>query len=145
MLASHGKSWIGRAILLGCAYLLISLAFSALDKSSAANPVRFWRIATWAVCLGLYFGQIGYECLRLGNPPRATALHAAAGVCIGSFGLAAAAIVHSLVASHGSLRPLIVALLIWPVITGIPAFFVALGASGSLARIRRRPQCGGWV
>ena len=143
MLESVRKSWIGRAILLGCAYLLISLVFSVLDKSSASHPIRFWRIATWVVCLALYLGQIWYESFRLASSPHSTALHAAVGVCVGSFGLAAAATVHSLLSSHGNLRSLLVALLVWPVITGIPAYLVALGASWLLTRIPRRAQLGG--
>ena len=54
------------------------------------------------------------------------------------FGLAVAAVVHSLWAASGNLHLLFVALVAWPVITALPAFLVALAASAVLARLSRR-------
>jgi hypothetical protein len=59
---------------------------------------------------------------------------------LGALGLAVGAIVHSLSVTTTSQhqRLLLVALVVWPVITGVPAFLFGLGASGLLARVSRR-------
>lgn len=83
----------------------------------------------------VYAAHIGYEHFRIRSSPRSTALHVALGAAVGAFGLAAAAIVHSLVTGTGNLRLLRIALLIWPLITGVPAFVVALVLTAVLARV----------
>ena len=86
----------------------------------------------------VYAAHIGYEHFRIRSSPLSTALHVALGAAVGAFGLAAAAIVHSLVTGTGNLRLLRLALLIWPLITGVPAFVVALVLTAVLARV---PRC----
>ena len=92
----------------------------------------------------VYAAHIGYEHFRIRSSPRSTALHVAFGTAVGAFGLAAAAIVHSLVTGTGNLRLLRIALLVWPLITGVPAFVVALVLTAVLARVpRSRPAIPG--
>ena len=85
----------------------------------------------------VYAAHIGYEHFRIRSSARSTALHVAFGAAVGAFGLAAAAIVHSLVTGTGNLRLLRIALLIWPLITGVPAFVVTLVVTVVLARVLR--------
>ena len=85
----------------------------------------------------VYAAHIGYEHFRIRSSPRSTALHVALGAAVGAFWLAAAAIVHSLLTGTGNLRLLRIALLIWPLITGVPAFVVALVLTEVLARVPR--------
>lgn len=85
----------------------------------------------------VYAVHIGYEHFRIRSSPRSTALHVAFGAAVGAFGLAAAAIVHSFLTGTGNLRLLRVALLVWPLITGVPAFVVALVLTAVLARLLR--------
>ena len=92
----------------------------------------------------VYAAHIGYEHFRIRSSPHSTALHVAFGAAVGAFGLAAAAIVHSLLTGTGNLRLLRIALLIWPLITGVPAFVVALVLTAVLARVpRSRPAISG--
>ena len=86
----------------------------------------------------VYAAHIGYEHFQMFNPPRSTARHVALGAAVGAFGLAGAAIVHSLLTGTGNLRLLSIALVIWPLITGIPAFLVAWVLTAVLARL---PLC----
>ena len=88
-----------------------------------------------------------YEHFRIRSSTHSTALHVAFGAAVVAFGLAAAATVHSLQTGTGNLRLLRIALLIWPLITGVPAFMVAFVLTVVLARIPRwrpvgRPRCG---
>jgi len=87
----------------------------------------------------VYAAHIGYEHFRIRSSPRSTALHVAFGAAVGGFGLAAAAIIHSLLTGTGNLRLLRIALLIWPLITAVPAFVVAFVLAVALAQVPRRP------
>ena len=78
------------------------------------------------------------------STPGRTARHVALAVALGAFGLALSATIHSLlVASTGQQRRLVrLALVIWPIITGLPAFLVALAASEVLTRLRSSARSG---
>jgi len=128
------RNWFAWALLAGTLYLIIGVGFAPLSVPS----VFFWRLAAWMVSVVVYAAHIGYEHLRIRSSLRSTALHVALGAAVGAFGLAAAAIVHSLLTGTGNLRLLRIALLIWPLITGAPAFVVALVLTVVLARLLRR-------
>jgi hypothetical protein len=84
--------------------------------------------------------HIRYEHFRLGASPRAIALHSAAAVALGAFLLAAAATVHAATAAlHAPYWQFLLALVLWPTITALPAFLVALVAGEMLSRL---PQGG---
>jgi NADH:ubiquinone oxidoreductase subunit H len=83
-----------------------------------------------------FAAHIAYERFGQQNSPRSAALHVAFAVALGAFGLAVGAVIHSL--SAGSTNQhrqlLLLSLGIWPVMTALPAFLVALGTSVILAR-----------
>ena len=80
--------------------------------------------------------HIGFEYFRLRNSPRRTALHVSLSVAVGAFSLAAAANIHALRTGTGNHRLLGLALLIWPIMIGVPAFVAALTVAAGLARMR---------
>ena len=125
--------WFAWALLAGALYLIIGVGFAPLSVPS----VFFWRLAAWMASAVVYAAHIGYERFRVGSSPGSTALHVACGAAIGAFGLAAAAIVHSLLTGTGNLRLLRVALLVWPLVTGVPAFVVAWVLTAVVAYVRR--------
>ena len=121
-------------------YLLVGVAF---PNPPAADKSQFiWRLAAWLICVVAFAIHIWLEHFRLRNSPRATALHVSLAVALGAFGLAAAANIHALTAGTGNKRLLALALLIWPVITGVPAFVVALVAAAGLTRVRPNETVG---
>ena len=130
--------WVRGMILFGVAYVVIGVLFSALAKSPDINIVRHWRLAAWVASAGVGVAHIWYEHRRLGSSPRATALHTAAAVALGAFILALAANVHWLFAGTHDQRAPLLALPIWPVITFLPVFLVALVVATFLARYSRR-------
>ena len=133
-----GRSWAPAMAVVAVAYAVIGIVFGVLAKSGDANHVRLWRLAAWVASAAVAAVHIGYEHYRLGSSPRPTALHAAGAVALGAFGLAVAANVHWMFAeTHGQRSPLL-ALPVWPVIAGIPAFLVALAVAAVLARFSRR-------
>jgi hypothetical protein len=133
-LSPRRRSWIGAVVLVGIMYALVGIAFAA-----PATGVWAWRLAAWGVSAIGYATHIAYERFRLGNPPGRASLHVAFGVALGAFGLAVGANLHSLsVESTPQHRHLLLlALVIWPAITALPAFLVALGLSAGLSRASR--------
>jgi len=130
-----GRSWVRALLLVAVAYAAIGIVFARLAVD--ANHVRVWRLAAWLVSAVVAAAHIWYEQYRLGSAPRPTALHAAAAVALGAFGLALAANVHWLFAGTHGQRPPLLALPVWPVVTALPAFLAALAIAAVLARFRR--------
>ena len=131
---SRRQQWIRTALLVGAAYFVIGRVFAV----PSAN-LRLWRLAAWMLSGLVYLAHIWYEHFRLRDSSRSTALHVALAVAIGAIGLALAGMIHSL--SIGSpLRPAwLLALVLWPAITAIPAFLGALVAAAVLSRLQHRP------
>jgi hypothetical protein len=130
---SRRQSWVRAALLVGFVYLVVGRVFGA-----PSSHVRMWRLAAWVVSGAAFAAHIGYEHFRLRHSPRTTALHAALAVALGAFALAVAGGIHSLLtASTIRLFSWLLALVAWPLVTGVPAFLVALVASSVLARLSR--------
>ena len=121
-------------ILFGVVYLVVGVAF---PNPPASNEMQFmWRLGAWLICAVAFAVHIALSYFRFRNSPRRTALRAAVSVALGAFALAVGANIHALTAGTGNRRLLALALLIWPVITGVPAFVVAFVATALLARVR---------
>ncbi len=92
----------------------------------------------------MYVAHLGFERFRLRNSSLLSALVAAVAAALGAFGLGVGANIHSLSVSSTSQhrRLLLIALIAWPVITGVPAFLVGLGISGVFALWSRRARVG---
>lgn len=133
MSVSGRQSWLGTAILVGVLYCVVGIVFAL-----PSHQVRMWRLAAWLLSAALYAAHIGYEHFRLGTSPRATALHTALAAAVGAFGLAVAANCHEVWFAPVYRRSLALALVAWPVLTGLPAFVVALVTAYGLALTRRR-------
>ena len=131
MSESIRQLWARAVVILGIVYAFVGIVFAV-----PTDHVKVWRMAAWVVSAIAYAAHVCYERFRLRNSPRSAALHVASAVAFGAFGLAVGANIHSL--SLGSTnehrRLLLLALGLWPVITAMPAFLVALGASWILAR-----------
>jgi len=129
--AAHQQLGIVAALLVGALYTLIGLVFAL-----PTHQVQMWRLAAWVVSAILFAAHISYEHFQLHSRPGSAALHVAAAVGAGGFGLAVAATVHSLfVTPNYSRWRFVGALLAWPLITALPAFVVAIVLSTVLSRI----------
>ena len=136
------QRWLQIAIFFALVYPVAGIVFAALASPPASHEMRItWRLAAWLVSAAAFVAHLRYEHSRLHNPPPRAALHVSIAVALGAFALAVWVNVHGywIASSHKSLvAPL--ALVLFPVLTGIPAFVVALIALAGLARIRRRSQ-----
>jgi hypothetical protein len=117
-------------------YFVVGFGSAALDPSVSAQMRFIWRLSAWVASGAVFAVHIGFEHFRLGNSPTATALHASTAVAIGAFLLALAATVHKVVvASHAPYSRFLLALVVWPIVTALPAFLVALAVAAVLTRL----------
>lgn len=113
------------------AALLAGVTYTAIGLTS-------WRVAAFVVSGIVFAMHIGYERFRRRNPARLTAWHASVGAAVGGFGLAVAANIHELGSATAYRPKLAVALVAWPLLTGVPAFLAALVVATGLVRIENR-------
>jgi hypothetical protein len=136
------QRWLRVALCFALVYPVVGLAFAALANPSASHQVRVGsRLAAWVVCAAVFAAHLGYEHFRLRSSPFRAAVHVSVAVALGAFALAVwvNVNVHWGGSSHQSpLAPL--ALVVFPAVTGVPAFVVARLALALLARTRRRSQ-----
>ena len=129
--------WAGSlyaVILFALVYLLVGVAF---PNPPASNEAQFmWRLSAWLICAVAFAIHIGLGYFRFRNSPGRTALHAALSVALGALGLAAAANIHARTTGTGSQYLLALALIVWPLITALPAFLVAFVVATVLAKLK---------
>ena len=134
MSASGGTPWLRATLLAGFMYLIVGRV-----TILPSDNVHIWRVVAWLMSVVVFVAHIGYEHVKLRNAPRNIAIHVAIAVAIGAFGLAIAGMIHSV--TLGQFRPAwFVALVAWPAVTAIPAFFAALVVAVILRRLSQNPD-----
>src|SRR4030095_4170719 len=133
------RLWREAVLLTGVFYCTVGIAFTTFGSWSSSNRgVVAWRIASFVVSLVAFAIHIGYEHFSVVNRPPIVALHTSLAVAFGGFLLALAANINSFRVANSKHGLLALALIIWPVMTGIPAFVVALITAAGLKFIRRK-------
>jgi hypothetical protein len=131
--ASDHQPWIPAALLLGAVYVIVGRVFAA-----PTTHVREWRLAAWLVCGVAFAAHIAYEHFSLRHPSRLVAWHAAVAVAIGALLLAVAGMIRSVWATSAVRIAWLLALVLWPAFTAVPAFLVALVVATLLKHLRLR-------
>jgi len=136
------QRWLRVAMWFAIVYPVVGIAFAALANPSVSHGMRInWRLAAWVVSAAAFAAHIGYEHFRLRSSPARAAFHVSLAVALGAFALAVWVLVHAHWVASSHQRPLAPwALLLFPAVTGVPAFVVALVAVAVLARTRPRSQ-----
>jgi hypothetical protein len=108
------------------AYAVVGLASAAL-AGGAATPkgMQLWRLSAFAISGFVVLVHVALERLVWLQPPRGAAVRVGLGGALGGFGLAVAANVHDLLSADGYRPGMLIALLAWPLLTGIPALVTA--------------------
>lgn len=128
--APADKSWLLPATLVALVYPIVGVTFSLPADASSA-----WRLAAWLASAVAFAMHLGYEHFRQRSPPVRGAFHVSAAVAAGSVLLAVWMIGRSLSANVHLNRLAPLALVIFPAVSGVPAFVVGLGV---LKVLRRR-------
>ena len=126
-------------LLLGVLYCAVGILFGILAGQAASTEMRIaWRRAAWVVSAIAFGAHVVYDQVRLCGSLKSTALGVSSAAALGAFGLAVAANVHARsVAPDQRPHNLLLSLALWPVITGVPAFVVALVSATVLDRALR--------
>ena len=118
-----------RTILVGMTYAVVGVAFAIPASSANSDRGRVaWRLAAWAASAAIFAAHVAWERLRLGGSPRRVAWRVSAAVAIGAFALAARINVRA-AGSHRSGARSALALVVFPVVTAVPAFVVGFAAA----------------
>ena len=138
---SRMSRWLRTAMLVGAVYLAVGLSFGALAGAAASPQTQFfWRLSAFIVSAVVLAAHIAHEQLALRNTARPTAWHASVAAACGGFGLALAANIHDLGSASGYRPRMLIALVAWPLLTGVPAFVVALVVATGVRLFRPRPR-----
>lgn len=134
---SGRQQWLRRVILVGVLYAAVGLASSAVAGAATSNQMQFfWRLSAFVISGVVFAAHLAYEHFRLCNAAWPTAWHASVAVAFGGFVLALAANIHDLGTPSGYRPRMLIALVAWPLLTGVPAFIVALVVAAGLGVIR---------
>ena len=125
-------------LLLAALYFVFGVGFALLARWSASDAGRVtWNRLGFLISALAFAFHIAYEHLRRRSSPLTTAWHVSIAVALGAFALAVKANVHGYTSGSAKTRLLAFALVAWPLITGVPAFVVALVTEVILG-LRRR-------
>lgn len=130
-------------LVLAAVYLVVGILFGALAGRATSHQVRIgWRWAAWIVSAIAFGAHIAYEQLHRRTAPKITALYVSLAAGLGAFTLAVAANIHAQTAAspHRHSLALALSLLVWPIMTVVPAFVVAIMAATLVARVRPRTE-----
>jgi hypothetical protein len=128
------SAWVSATFVAGCLYLLIGLVSADFAGGVPGPRQRFWRWMAWVLSAIVFGTHVARDRIRMRFSAASTAFHAALGAALGALGLAISATIHGYRVSTPHLRAVQLSLLIWPVITAIPAFFVAFLAAIAIRR-----------
>ena len=127
-MSSHSLRWLPRGLAVSVIYVAVGAVFGALAGAAGQTPARTaWRAAAFLVSGLVYLAHLAFE--RTTARVATASLHVALAVAIGAFGLALSANLHSLSVETGNRALLRWSLVIWPLMTGLPAFVGALVAT----------------
>ncbi len=137
---SVSQRWVITVILAGLLYPAIGVTSATLAGAAGSDQVRFiWRLSAFVASAVVLAAHTAHEQFRLRNTARSTARHTSLGVALGALALALIANVHDLGSAAGYRPRMLIALIAWPLLTAVPAFFVALVLSTGFARVQRKP------
>jgi hypothetical protein len=128
------SNWVSATFVAGCLYLLIGLVSAELAGGVSGPRQRFWRGLAWLLSAIVFGVQIGRDRIRMRYGATSTAAHAALGAALGAFGLAVGATIHGYRVGTPHLRAIKLSLLMWPLMTALPAFLVAFVVAVVLRR-----------
>ena len=124
------RRWLVVAAAVAIAYPVIGVAFAALSATSVAMRLP-GRWAAWLACAAAFAIHLAYEHFKLRSTPLHTALHVSLAVAVGALLLALWVTSHSFAPQ---------ALVLFPLITAVPAFAAAFVASALLTGVGRGPS-----
>ena len=130
-------------LLAGIAYVAIGTGTTVLAGSaSSLAAVKAWRLAAWLLSLVVFGLHFAMERRRSGSHLH-VAVRVALGVALGALGVAALGPARAHWADPSRTKLILLSLVAWPIITGVPAFATALMGGMIVDRLRVTGQRSG--
>jgi hypothetical protein len=134
-----GLHKVRKVLSVGIVYLFIGIATAAISNPmSDTRAQTMWRLASLVISAAVFACHIWPEMNRRHNTVRRTALESSGAVALGTFLLAVSANIHAMSRNAETSGSLLLALLIWPIITGASSYIVAIVLSKRMARMRSK-------
>jgi hypothetical protein len=126
-------------LLAAAAYTGIGVVTAALSGAAATSQGRTgWRLTAWLLSFAVFGAHTWYARFALRDARLRVAVQTSLGVALGALSLAALGPVRSHWSSDNLSRTAALSLILWPVITGIPAFGGSLVLLSVLDRLAGR-------
>lgn len=123
----------------GVAYFAIGVGSAIFSNPVAARDLQaLMRLVALSLGILVFSLHIRYEISHWSGSPRITALRSSAALAGGTFLLAVYAVLYALINGTRSPRAMLLALVIWPLVTGVLGFLVALTAAAAVHSWRAR-------
>jgi hypothetical protein len=120
------RTWM--LVLASAGYVVAGSGFAILTGlASSPAGVKAWRLGSWLLSL-VIFGCHFIGERRLRSRPVSSATIIACAVAVGALGVAALGPLRAHWGEPARSRLILLSIVAWPLITGVPAFFVALSA-----------------
>jgi xanthine/uracil permease len=127
-------------LMAGVAYFLVGMGTAMLaGMASSSGAVKGWRLAAWLLSLGVFCVHFAIE-RRGDRRALAVAARVALAVAIGALLVAAFGPVRTHWGEPSRLKLAVLSLVAWPLLTGLPAFLVALIGSRVLDYMSARAE-----
>ena len=134
---STGPRWYNAAIVVGVIYFAIAVATGGLAAMAQSDRAQFlWRLSAFIFSGLLFLAHIAYEQFRVHSTPKATAVHTSIAVAIGALALAVSANLNDLFFAMGYRWRMLLAFILWPILTAVPAFVSALILATVIRKLR---------
>ena len=135
------QPWLLRALLVGLVYVPIGIGSAAFAGAAPSLQLRFaWRLSAFGLSALAVAAHVVYEYFLHHSTAWLAAWHASVAGAFGGFGLALLANIHDLGSASGYRPRMVVALVAWPPLTGVPALVVALMVAAVLEANGRAPK-----
>jgi hypothetical protein len=130
-------AWIRPLLLAAITYGVVGIVTARLAGAASAQQVRAgWRLTGWLLGLAVFSGHLAFEHRRIGAPLRTSATRVATAVAVGALALAIVGPIRAHWGASDAGRTFALSLVMWPIITGVPAFLLGL-AMGWLLKTAR--------
>ncbi len=133
-MAETDPSWLSIVILAAVLYAAAGVITGKLSALAATDQMKFvWRASAFIVSAIVFAAHLIFERWQRRSSGPTTAWHTSLAVALGALGLAVNANIHDVTSPSGYRPRMLIALVAWPALTAVPAFFVALVLAAMLS------------
>jgi len=133
-MAETDRHWLSIVVVAAMFYAAAGVLTGKLSALAGSDQMKFvWRASAFIISAVIFAAHIIFERWRRHSNGPTTAWHTSLAAALGALGLAIAANLRDAVSPSGYRPRMLIALVAWPALTAVPAFFVALVLAAMLS------------